>query len=71
MALEAIEEGYIMSSAENKGRNLFGTELKVVNLGIDIFYNALKLQDVKVVQVDWKPSQKLDKESEDILSKIL
>jgi hypothetical protein len=50
---------------------LLDTDLRVVNLGIDIFYNALKLQDVKVVQVDWKPSQKLDKESEDILSKIL
>jgi hypothetical protein len=71
MAWETIEARYVMSSAENKGRNLFDTELKVVNLGIDIFYTALKVQEVKVVQVEWKPSHKLDKESEDILSKIL
>ena len=68
------EEGtgeVIITKEASKKRNLLDTELKVVNLGIDIFYNALKLQDVKVVQVDWKPSQKLDKESEEILSKIL
>lgn len=60
-----------MSSPAYKGRSLLDTELKVINLGIDIFYSALKVQGVKVVHVDWKPSLKLDKESEDILSKIL
>ena len=60
-----------MSSPANQGKNLLDTELKVVNLGIDIFYSALKVQGVSVVHVDWKPSPKLDKESEDILSKIL
>jgi hypothetical protein len=47
------------------------SELRVINLGLDIFYNALAAQEVKAIDVDWKPAPKLDKESEDILDKIL
>lgn len=56
---------------DGAARKLLDSELKVVNLGLDIFYNALAAQEVKAVDVDWKPSPKLDKESEDILDKIL
>lgn len=52
-------------------RKLLDSELKVINLGLDIFYNALASQEVKVIDVDWKPASKLDRESEDILDKIL
>lgn len=52
-------------------RNLLDSELKVVNLGLDVFYSALKAQDVKVIDAKWKPSPVLEKEFRDILEKIL
>ena len=50
---------------------LFTSELKVINIGLDIFSDALKAQGVDVVQVSWQPPPKLEKEYEDILSKML
>ena len=52
-------------------RHLLNSELNVVNIGLDIFHNALKLQNIKVVDVTWSPPPKLDKETEDLLDKIL
>jgi hypothetical protein len=52
-------------------RRLLDSELNVVNIGLEIFHNALKLQNIKVVDVNWSPPSKLDKETEDILDKIL
>jgi hypothetical protein len=52
-------------------RRLLDSDLNVVNIGLDIFYNALKLQNIKVVDVNWNPPRKLDKETEDLLDKIL
>ncbi len=54
-----------------EARKLFDVELKVINVGLDIFYNALQMQNVQVVDVNWKPSPKLEKEIEDILDKML
>ena len=54
-----------------EARKLFDVELKVINVGLDIFYNALRLQNVKAVHVNWKPAPKLEKETEDILDKML
>ncbi len=50
---------------------LFTSELKVINIGLEIFNDALKAQGVNVVQVSWQPPPKLEKEYEDILSKML
>ncbi len=50
---------------------LFVSELKVLNIGLEIFNDALKAQGVNVVQVSWQPPPKLEKEYEDILSKVL
>ena len=50
---------------------LFTSELKVVNIGLEIFKEAMDAQSVKSVHVIWKPTPKLEKEYEDILSKIL
>jgi hypothetical protein len=50
---------------------LFTSELKVVNIGLEIFRDALEAQGVDVVQVSWQLPVKLEKEYEDILSKIL
>jgi hypothetical protein len=50
---------------------LFSSELKVVNIGLELFKDALEAQHVPVVQVAWEKPIKLEKEYEDILSKIL
>jgi hypothetical protein len=50
---------------------LFNSNLKVINIGLEVFKNDLESQKVSVVQVSWEPFPKLEKEYEDILSKIL
>jgi hypothetical protein len=50
---------------------LFSSELKVINIGLELFNDALKAQGVNSVQVSWQPAPKLEKEYEDILSKIM
>jgi hypothetical protein len=52
-------------------KKLLDSDLKVINIGMTIFYDALKAQNIKVIQVDWKPGPVLDKLSEGILSKIM
>ena len=56
-----------------KSKKLLDAELRVINLGLDIFFDGLQAQNVNTIQVDWKPSARtaLDKKSEEILSKIL
>jgi hypothetical protein len=55
----------------NTQKKLLDSDLTVINIGMNIFYDALKVQDVKVIQVDRKPGPVLDKVSEEILSKIM
>ena len=55
----------------NTQKKLLDSDLRVINIGMNIFYDALKVQNIKVVQVDWKPGPVLDKLSEEILSKIM
>jgi len=50
---------------------LFASELKVINIGLELFRDALKAQGIDVAQVSWQMPIKLEKEYEDILSKIL
>ncbi len=50
---------------------LFTSELKIINVGLEIFKDALEAQGVQVVQVSWQKPVLLEKEYEDILSKIL
>ncbi len=49
---------------------LLGEELKVLNIGLEIFYRALKDQGIRVVHVEWSPSAKLEEELEEILDKL-
>ena len=54
---------------------LFGTELKVVNLGLEAFNNDLKVQHVESIHVNWKPPSEASKqlialEEESIKGKI-
>ena len=50
---------------------LFKSELKVVNVGLSIFYRDLKKQGVKVVQVSWQPPPKLGEDLEEALKKLI
>jgi hypothetical protein len=52
-------------------KKLLDSDLKVINIGMTIFYDALKAQNIEVIQVDWKPGPVLDKLSAEILSKIM
>lgn len=50
---------------------LLTSELKVINIGLELFRDALQAQGVDVAQVSWEMPVELEKEYEDILSKIL
>lgn len=66
-------EGIVSSDASggsSRSSNIIGQELKVINIGLDIFKEALEEQDVKVVQVDWKVPAKGDEKVINILKKM-
>lgn len=50
---------------------LLGSELVVLNLGLDIFRESLKNQNVKCAQVDLTRAPKLEKKLADALDKLL
>jgi hypothetical protein len=50
---------------------LFSSELRVINIGLELFNDALKAQGVDSVQVSWQPAPKLEKEYDDILQRIM
>jgi hypothetical protein len=54
-----------------KVKNLLGGELKVINIGLELFHTSLIDQNVTCIHVEWKPRAKLDPKLEQILSKIL
>ena len=45
-------------------------KLRIVNLGISSFYDALVNQDCKVAQIDWHPPVKLSQELQEQLLKV-
>lgn len=47
---------------------LFRSELVVVNVGPKLFAAALEKQNVRTVQVDWKPVAGGDREMQEILA---
>ncbi|MCI4396129.1 MAG: fdrA domain protein [Thermoprotei archaeon] len=55
----------------SNARKLFDEELKVINVGLKIFYEDLKRQGVRAVQVNYQPPPKLEKELKDKLSELL
>lgn len=46
-------------------------KVKVVNLGLTRFYDAMIDQKVEVVQVDWHPPVKQTKEMQDLLDMFM
>lgn len=54
-----------------KVKKLFKEELKVANIGLEIFYRSLKDQGVEIVQVSWQPPPILEKRLKEKLDKLL
>lgn len=49
---------------------LFNKELKVINMGLKSFADDLKSQEVKVLQVDWRPPAGGNKKMAALLAKL-
>ena len=51
-------------------KNLLKKDIKVISMGLPIFYESLKAQNVETVQVDWKPPARGEKRLLDLLRKL-
>lgn len=51
--------------------DIFGKELKILNIGLEQFCIDLKSQGVKSIQLDWRPKTDEDKEAADLLKALL
>lgn len=51
-------------------KTLFKSELKVVNIGLEGFYNSTKEQGTTSVQVEWRPPAGGNQNLLDILAKL-
>jgi hypothetical protein len=60
-----------MQAMSQNAKKLFESELKVINVGLDVFRDDLAAQSVRVVQVNFSPPAKVEKEYEDILAKLM
>jgi hypothetical protein len=54
-----------------KNKDILTEPLVVINIGLKEFAEALEIQDVDVLQVDWVPPAGGDHELMDILDKLL
>ena len=74
LADQAINQIEGLISADEAGTgasaDIVGQELKVVNVGLDIFKDALEAQNVKVSQVDWEVPAKGDEKIISILKRM-
>lgn len=52
-------------------QKLIGSELVVLNFGLDIFRQALESQKVRCIQVDLTQAPKLEKKLADALDRLL
>jgi hypothetical protein len=57
--------------AETRAEYLLASKVVALNLGLDIFRQALQDQKVKCAQVDLQQAPKLEKKLADALSKLL
>jgi len=55
---------------ENPINALFSSKLVVINVGPKIFGDAVRMQGIDVLQVDWKPLAGGDQEMIDLLESL-
>lgn len=53
-----------------KINKLFQQELKVINIGLESFNEDLKKQNIKTIQVDWKPPARGNEKMLSLLDKL-
>ena len=53
-----------------EARKLLSTELRVVNVGLELFANDLRSLGVPVVQVDWRPPAGGDQRMASLLQRL-
>ena len=46
-------------------------QVKVINIGLRPFYDEIVFQDVRALQLDWRPRPKQSKEIEDMLDMFM
>ena len=46
-------------------------KLRVINIGLQSFYDAIETQSCKVVQLEWAPPVEMDPEIASILDRLL
>ena len=65
-------EGLISAddSSDSGSTDILSQQIKVVNVGLDIFKDALEAQNVEVVQVDWEVPANGDEKVLNILKKM-
>lgn len=70
--MDVMEEMVSAGSSKSGGesRSLLNQEIVAVNIGLDIFKDALQAQGVKVVQVSWEVPARGDEEIINILKKM-
>ena len=54
-----------------KSTEKYEQKLRVINIGIETFYDALLIQSVKAVQVDWHPPVKQSEDMAELLDDFL
>ena len=54
----------------SKVNELFKTDLKVINIGLESFYSDLKEQEVPVIHVNWRPVAGGNKKLASLLSRL-
>ena len=55
----------------NTNNELFFGEIKVINIGLDLFADTLTQQQVKVTHVQWEPPAQGDQELMSLLDDLL
>jgi len=50
--------------------SIFNEDLKVVNIGIESFFDSMKDQNIPVVHVEWKPAAGGNEKLIEILEKL-
>jgi uncharacterized UPF0146 family protein len=58
-------------SGQNEIKSENSAVLRVVNIGIGIFYDSLAAQSVEAVQLDWSPPVKNSEEINKLLDDLL
>lgn len=55
---------------DKNNKNLINTRPNIINIGVRIFYDSLKQQNVKTIHVDWRPPSNGDSDLVALINKL-